>query len=264
MTAFDIHIHTRCYSGCSFIQYEDIVGQAVSAHLTGIALTEHGMCWPDAEFDKLRRQADACGIVLINGQEIHARDIQGRSEGEYLVFGLGRSVTEIRTASDLVETVHAEGGIVIAAHPYKLSRGGKSHYYGAGDLVYNLKLDGIELCHPDHSDLAMKKVKKAMEELKIPGTGGSDAHKIFNIGSHVTLFENRITCEEDFIREIRSGRVSAEKEVKAETRFSVGIRSYNAPLPVYCMKSFACENGFAFLKKGCYAFHGVFAGSKFG
>lgn len=211
MTAFDIHIHTRCYSGCSFIQYEEIVGQALSAHLAGIALTEHGMRWPDAEFDKLRRQADAYGIVLINGQEIHARNIQGRSEGEYLVFGLGRSVTEIRTASDLVETVHAEGGIIIAAHPYKLSRGGKSHYYGAGDLVYKLKLDGIELYHPDHSDLAMKKVKKVMEELKIPGTGGSDAHKIFNIGSHVTLFENRITCEEDFIREIRSGRVSAEK-----------------------------------------------------
>ncbi len=89
-----------------------------------------------------------------------------------------------------METVHEEGGIVIAAHPYKLSRGGRSHYYGAGDLVYKLKLDGIELCHPDHSELAMKKVKKAMEELKIPGTGGSDAHKILNIGSYVTVFEN--------------------------------------------------------------------------
>lgn len=100
---------------------------------------------------------------------------------------------------------------MIAAHPYALSRGGKSHYYGAGDLAYKLKLDGIELCHPDHSDLAIKKVKKAMDELKIPGTGGNDAHKIFNIGSHVTLFENRITCEEDFIREFRSGRVSAGK-----------------------------------------------------
>ena len=100
---------------------------------------------------------------------------------------------------------------MIAAHPYALSRGGKSYYYGAGDLACKLKLDGIELCHPDHSDLAIKKVKKAMDELKIPGTGGNDAHKIFNIGSHVTLFENRITCEQDFIREFRSGRVSAGK-----------------------------------------------------
>ena len=49
---------------------------------------------------------------------------------------------------------------MIAAHPYKLSRGGISHYYGAGDLAYKLKLDGVELCHLDHSDLAKKKSKK--------------------------------------------------------------------------------------------------------
>lgn len=50
-----------------------------------------------------------------------------------------------------------------------------------------------------------------MDELKSPGTDNSDGHKIFNIGSHVILFENRITCEEGFIRKIRSGRVSADK-----------------------------------------------------
>ncbi|MEE9913645.1 MAG: PHP domain-containing protein [Deltaproteobacteria bacterium] len=211
MTAFDIHIHTRRYSGCSFIQVEDVIGQAVSAGLSGIALTEHGMRWPDAEFDKLVRQAAARGLVMINGQEIHARDVRGRSEGEYLLFGLKRSVTETRTAADLLKTVHDEGGIAIAAHPYKLSRGGRSHYYGAGDLIYKLPLDGIELFHPDHGEPAMKKVQKAMDELKIPGTGGSDAHKILNIGSHVTLFENRITGEEDFIRETRAGRLRAEK-----------------------------------------------------
>jgi len=213
ITAFDIHIHTRRYSGCSFIQDEDIIGQAVSAGLSGIALTEHGMRWPDTEFDKLRNQAAARGLVMINGQEIQTKDARGRSEGEYLIFGLARSVIETRTALDLLETVHAEGGIAIAAHPYKLSRGGRSHYYGAGDLVYGLPLDGIELCHPDHNDLAMKKVQKAMDALKIPGTGGSDAHKILNIGSCVTLFENRITGEVDFIREIRAGRIRAEKRI---------------------------------------------------
>lgn len=211
MTAFDIHIHTRRYSGCSFIQYEDIIGQAIAAGLSGIALTEHGMRWPDAEFDKLSSQAAACGIVLINGQEIQAKDVRGRSEGEYLIFGLARSVTETRAAADLIETVHAEGGIAIAAHPYKLSRGGRSRYYGAGDLVYQLALDGIELCHPDHSDSAMNKVRKAMDALKIPGTGGSDAHKILNIGTYVTLFQHPVRNEEEFIREIRGGRIRAEK-----------------------------------------------------
>ena len=43
------------------------------------------------------------------------------------------------------------------------------------------------------------------------GTGGSDAHKIFAVGSWVTLFENKIIDEQDFIREIRYGNIRAEK-----------------------------------------------------
>jgi len=216
MNIFDIHIHTRRYSGCSFIDYEDIIGQAVAAHLDGMALTEHGMRWPDEEFDRLRKAAAGRGIVLINGQEINTFNSAGRSEGEFLVFGLSRSLTRKCSAIELVQTVHGEGGIIIAAHPYKLSRGGRAHYYGAGDLVLKLTLDGIELCHPDHSEAAMKKVRQAMNELQIPGTGGSDAHKILNIGSYVTVFENQIRNEEDFIREIRAGRIRAEKRISHE------------------------------------------------
>lgn len=213
MTAFDIHIHTRKYSGCSFINPEDIMGQAVDAKLDGLAITEHGMRWPDAEFTALQKLADQHGVVLINGQEICTENSKKQIEGDFLVFGLRYSLTDCYSAKQLVDIVHAEGGIIIAAHPYKLSRGGKSHYYGAGDLVYKLQLDAIELFHPDQSDLAMNKVRKAMDELHIPGTGGSDAHKILNIGSYVTLFKNKILNENDFIREIRAGNIQAEKRV---------------------------------------------------
>lgn len=211
MNVFDLHIHTRRFSGCSFIQSEEIIDQARSAGLDGLALTEHGMRWPDAEFNKLQKAAADFGIVFINGQEIHARDAEGRSEGEYLIFGLKRSLIKTKNALDLAQIVHNEGGVIIAAHPYKLSRGGKSHYYGAGDLIYKLPLDAIELCHPDHSDIAMNKVKQAMQQLNLPGTGGSDAHKILNIGSCVTLFENPVLNEEDFLREIRAGRIRAQR-----------------------------------------------------
>jgi hypothetical protein len=57
----------------------------------------------------------------------------------------------------------------------------------------------------------MKKVQKAMDDLGLPGTGGSDAHKILNIGSCVTVFESQVNNEADFLREIRAGRIRAEK-----------------------------------------------------
>ncbi len=210
---FDIHLHTRTYSDCSFINPSDLIHQAVQANLQGIALTEHGMRWPDDKFDELRRAADPGGLILINGQEIQASSPRNGMEGEFLVFGLKKSLVTEFSARDLVERVHGEGGILIAAHPYKLSRSGRLRYYGAGDRVYELGVDALELYHPDHDEGALKKVRRAMETLAIPGTGGSDAHKVFEVGSCVTLFENEILSEQDFVREIRNGNIGAEKRV---------------------------------------------------
>jgi predicted metal-dependent phosphoesterase TrpH len=211
MPVFDIHIHTRTFSDCSFIIPEDLIKRAAEIGLDGIAVTEHGMRWPDDKFAELKRLADAHNLVLINGQEIYTAGPGNKIEGEFLVFGVQRSLTGNYSAKELVEIVHGEGGIIIAAHPYKLSRNGRSHYYGAGDRVYELQLDALELCHPDHDERALKKVRTAMKKMGCPGTGGSDSHKLFDVGTCVTRFENEIRNEEDFIREIRLGHIQAEK-----------------------------------------------------
>jgi predicted metal-dependent phosphoesterase TrpH len=211
MQAFDIHIHTKIFSDCSFIDPADLIQRAVRSGLSGIALTEHGVRWPDEKFDGLRRLADPHGLILINGQEILAASAQNRMEGEFLVFGLKKTLAGTFPAAELAERVHGEGGILIAAHPFRLSRGGKHPYYGAGNLIYELPLDALELYHPGHNERALAKVRKAMEELGLPGTGSSDAHKIFEVGSFVTFFENEIRGEEDFVREIRGGRIGAGK-----------------------------------------------------
>ena len=209
MQAFDLHLHTKIFSDCSFIEPAELVQRAVQLGLRGIALTEHGVRWPDEKFDELRRLADPHGLILINGQEILASTPRNGMEGEFLVFGVKKSLVGSFSAGELAERVHGEGGILIAAHPYKLSRGGKHHYYGAGNLIYELPLDALELYHPGHNERALAKVRKAMEDLGLPGTGSSDAHKVFEVGSFVTLFENEIRGEEDFIREIRRGRIEA-------------------------------------------------------
>ena len=211
MQALDIHLHTKVFSDCSFIEPAELIQRAVQLGLQGIALTEHGVRWPDEKFDHLRRLADLHALILINGQEILASSPRNGMEGEFLVFGLRKSLVGSFSAKELVERAHGEGGVIIAAHPFKLSRGGKHHYYGAGNLIYELPLDALELYHPGHNERGLAKVRKAMEDLSLPGTGSSDAHKIFEVGSFVTLFENDIRTEEDFIREIRGGRIGAGK-----------------------------------------------------
>lgn len=211
MQAFDLHIHTNAYSDCSFIDPTELIREAAKLHLRGIALTEHGCRWPEEKFAPLKQMGESHGLILINGQEILASSDRNELEGEFLIFGVKKSLTGKYSARELVERVHGEGGILIAAHPYRLSRKGKQHYYGAGDLIYDLALDALELYHPDHSEPALAKIRRAMNDLGLAGTGGSDAHKIFQVASCVTLFKNPVGSEEDVIREIRAGKIQAEK-----------------------------------------------------
>jgi predicted metal-dependent phosphoesterase TrpH len=211
MFTFDIHLHTDYYSSCSVISPEQLIQQAIEMRLDGLAITEHGIRWPDAKFDELRRLADPHGLILIDGQEVSTYSSRNGMEGEFLVFGVRKSLGSDFSAKELVETVHGEGGILIAAHPYKWSRLGKDRYYGAGDRVYELALDAIELYHPHHDAESLTKVRQAMKKLGLPGTGGSDAHQVHDIGCCVTVFKNKVCGEEDFIWEIRAGNIQAQK-----------------------------------------------------
>jgi predicted metal-dependent phosphoesterase TrpH len=209
MKIFDLHLHTDFYSSCSAISPEELIRQAAALRLDGMAITEHGIRWPDDKFGALRRLAEPHGLILIDAQEVQTYSPQNGREGEYLVFGMKKSLGSDFSARELVERVHGEGGILIAAHPYKWSRFGKDRYYGAGDRVYELELDGLELYHPDHDEEALFKVRRAMKRLNLPGTGGSDAHQVHEIGTCLTLFEKEVKNEEDLIGEIRAGRIQA-------------------------------------------------------
>lgn len=214
MRIFDLHLHTSFYSSCSAIDPEALIRQAAEIDLDGIALTEHGLRWPDEKVDLLRRIADSLGVVLLRGQEISTYSPTNGPEGEFLVFGLKRSLTADLSARELTKRVHGEGGILIAAHPFKLSRLNKKKYYGAGELVYELELDALELYHPDHDEEALKKVRQAMAKLGLPGTGSSDAHQLHEVGRCATIFERPIFTEEDLIQEIRAGRIQARDKRK--------------------------------------------------
>jgi len=209
MKRIDLHIHTHRYSDCSFIAPESLIIRAREEGLDGFALTEHGMRWPEEEFEELRHQAAAFQLLVLNGQEIFTTTPDGRMEGEFLVFGISWSLTGMYGAAQLIDLVHDHGGIVVAAHPYKFSRNGRSLYYGAGDRIYQLKVDAVELCHPDQNERARKKVAQVMAACHLPGTGGSDAHVASAVGTCYTLFEHNVTSEEEVIAEIKRGRIRA-------------------------------------------------------
>jgi predicted metal-dependent phosphoesterase TrpH len=200
----DLHVHTRRYSGCSAIEPEDLILKAAQRGLDGLVLTEHGILWPDDKLAPLRELASTHGLVLLAGQEVTCLDKGTRQD--FLVFGLDHSYGAGSSPEDLIKTVHAEGGIVVAAHPFKPSRLGVG-YHGAGELIHSLDLDGVETLHPDHDDQARQKAADAAKNRGIPATGGSDAHDLFQVGVYATRFEKSVTTIQELIEQIRSGNV---------------------------------------------------------
>jgi len=58
----------------------------------------------------------------------------------------------------------------------------------------------------DENDMA----RKVAHKLGLPGTGGSDAHRIDEIATWVTTFEKSIENEQELLEELHAGRFKTE------------------------------------------------------
>ena len=179
--------------------------------LDGLVLTEHGILWREDKLAPLRDEAAEQGILILAGQEVTCME-QGRRQ-DFLVFGPDESLGTSDKAEEMIRRVHDEGGVVVAAHPFKPSRLGVG-YHGVGDNVYDLEVDAIELYHPEQDQKAQEKVRLAARFLDVPMTGGSDAHEIYRLGACATRFFNQVTSIQDLITEIRARRLEALNGVR--------------------------------------------------
>jgi predicted metal-dependent phosphoesterase TrpH len=201
----DLHIHTAPLSACSYIDPREIVDEARRLKLDGICLTEHQVVWDSAEVGQLSREA---GIRIFRGNEFTT------NQGDILVFGFYEDIKELLIIQELRDKVTAAGGYMIAAHPF---RGFKT--FGIGQLQLTVEqackrkvlefVDAVEIGNgklsPDENEMA----GKVAEKLGLPGTGGSDAHRVDEIATWVTGFENDIEDEGDLLRELHAGRFRA-------------------------------------------------------
>ena len=211
----DLHIHTSPLSACSYIDPHELVQEARRLKLDGLCLTEHQVLWDPAEVDKLALEA---GIKIFRGNEFTT------NQGDILIFGFYEDIKELMIIQDLREAVQSAGGFMIAAHPF---RGFKT--FGIGQLQMTVEqagkrnvfefVDAVETGNgklsKDENDMARKVAKK----LGLPGTGGSDAHRVDEIATWVTVFEKNIANERELLEELHAGRFRAEnRRQKSEVR----------------------------------------------
>ncbi len=197
----DLHVHTYPRSQCSDIDPRELVQEAKKIGLDGFCLTEHQVLWDKKEIEELENSQ---GIKIFCGNEITT------AQGDILVFGLDKDIQGIITAQELEKEVKAHGGFSIAAHPF---RGFKT--FGIGQLEMSLDnaskkkilnhVDAIEIKNGKVSDQENSMAFKVAGKLEMIGTVGSDAHRVQELGTHITIFDQEIKDETDLINALRAG-----------------------------------------------------------
>jgi|APSaa5957512622_1039677.scaffolds.fasta_scaffold98158_1 predicted metal-dependent phosphoesterase TrpH len=213
LTKADLHIHTNRFSGCSTIDPVAALKKASDLGLNLIAFTDHGIRWPDDALKEVIDQSGISDLLVLSGQEAACYSIQGHFQGEFLVFGYPKSLGSNKSAEQLIQMVHDTGGVVIAAHPFKKQIRGDG-FYGCGQLIQELAVDGLEIEHPAYGESERNLAKSAMKQKNIVGIGCSDAHELDDIGRFFTLLKGEINDIHSFCNCIRAGRVGTVSTIR--------------------------------------------------
>ncbi len=189
----DLHCHTRVHSPCSALTPDALARAALAAGLDGVCLTEHDTLWQRSEVEALSRDF---GLVVLRGIEI-TTDV-----GHVLAFGLERYVPEMARIERLKAIADAEGAILVLAHP--------SRRYGALPEADPARwFHTFEVENGTEGRLQNETAARLARGLALPGTGGSDAHAVREVGTAATLFERPVRTEREFLDELRAGRYRA-------------------------------------------------------
>lgn len=200
----DMHVHTAPRSKCSNIDPNQLVAEAKKIGLDGICITEHQVLWSDEALAELAAEEE---IKIFRGNEITT------AQGDVLVFGLEKNIEGVIPIQMLKKEVDAAGAFSILAHPF---RGFK--VFGISDLKMDVEqaskkkalgfVHAVEIRNGKVSDQDNEMAEKVAEKLGLPGTAGSDAHNLDEVGKFVTIFEKSIENEQALVEELKAGRFS--------------------------------------------------------
>ncbi len=201
MTVADLHIHTM-YSPDSLIEPSKLYEKAKKMGLDIICITDHSIFEESAGIESI--QDPGQGPLIIKGVEL------ATDAGEMLIFGLKNNFWKrslkgldlLPSAKKVLNEVQDMGGVAIWAHPF---RAYSLMHYG-DDLKRFDQIKIIETLNGNNSDAENK---DAFEYAKANGykmVGGSDSHTLHNVGKCLTLFEDKISCENDLIKALKGSK----------------------------------------------------------
>ena len=208
---FDLHVHTTKGSSDSNLSPEDMVLEAERLGLKGLCITEHSGPWDRHEFEQFAQQHN---LVLIRAMEADT------DMGHMLAFGLDRYMPGMEQADELRRAADRVGGFIVTAHPFRGLHNprplGRPLIYKDGSAlpttieeaathpVFRL-VNAVEVGNGGTVDAENLFAGRVAAHLGYECTGGSDAHSVNGLGRYVTVFEDEINNQEEFLKALRGG-----------------------------------------------------------
>lgn len=189
--AADFHVHSFPFTWSSVSPCGTVL-EARYRGLDVIAMTPHDSIWAG----KLGRWCAERlrGPMVLVGEEI-------TTSGYHLIAAGISSFVDRGTQSSVIDAIHAQGGVAIAAHPYEDA-------WPSYDTEVLEKLDGAEVVRPEaqNDDRMAAQLRTFLGRGSLTAIGSSDYHGIGPVGYSRTYVFARERTERAVLDAVRDGR----------------------------------------------------------
>jgi len=204
----DLHTHTRPLSWDSDLTPDELIEGCQAAGLDGVVLTDHDFFWDAEQVQALSRRHN---FLVLPGIEINTED------GHILVYGIDTYVFGMHRSHVLAEIVARDGGVMVAAHPYRR----QMPWHVRDERDYEEALQRASRNPAYRHCAALERINghgsvkenafsaRLCDLMGMAGTAGTDSHVRTNIGRCATSFERRIEDIQGLVEELKAGRFRA-------------------------------------------------------
>lgn len=209
MLKADLHIHTKYSLDCQ-TPLEDIIKRCREVGVNCINVCDHGTTEGAIEMQRI------APFPVIVSEEILT------DKGEIMGMFLKETIPSFITVPEALARIKEQGGLVCVPHPYDKLRPSAI----GGQLLEEIResVDAVEIFNA--RDLLTRHARQAerfSRKYEIPGTAGSDAHTIGEIG-HAYVEMPEFNGKEEFLKSLAAGNIIGHRSNPFTHFFSFGSR----------------------------------------
>lgn len=220
MYYYELHMHTSDTSRCGRSPAADMVAAYKQKGFTGVVVTDHLMnvqshAEPETDWNRrVEKQlagyyaaleaGEKLGLTVYCGWELTYQD----NAEDYLTLGLSPQFLydhpwlERYDIEKYRDAVHAAGGILVRAHPYRRAWYIKKPYVEREGIADAIEVFNGGNSSQEENDMALAYSQKH----NMPMTGGSDAHHVDETARGYIALEKKVESYAELCEVIRTGK----------------------------------------------------------